>query len=62
MTASETKALEALSIEELAKILKMPANQICNDFELFGAPTNTDGTINLFHYTTWLIQEQGNRN
>lgn len=26
-----------------------------------GAPTNADGSINLVHYTAWLVRELGNR-
>ena len=24
-----------------------------------GAPTNTDGTLNLIHYAAWLVKEMG---
>lgn len=54
-------ALENLTVKGLAKILKLPEDQISLDFEN-EAPTNPDKSINLFHYTAWLIQEQGNRN
>lgn len=26
-----------------------------------GAPTNADGSINLVHFTAWLVRELGNR-
>ncbi len=26
-----------------------------------GAPTNSDGTINLVHYAAWLVKEMGHR-
>ncbi len=26
-----------------------------------GAPANSDGSINLVHYTAWLVRELGNR-
>ena len=26
-----------------------------------GAPLNADGTINLVHYSAWLVREMGNR-
>lgn len=57
MASSETKDLKALPIPELAKILKVHEKIILEDTEN-GAPTNTDGTINLFNYTAWLIKEQ----
>ena len=52
----------ALSIEQAAALLtnayrqQVPAAQIESDID-DGAPTNSDGTINLVHYTAWLISE-----
>lgn len=52
-----------LTVEQLAKILTnsyrqiVPVDQISQDVS-DGAPTNADGTINLVHYTAWLLQEK----
>ena len=53
-----------LSVEQAAKLLsaaakqRVPAEQIATDIEA-GAPTNTDGTLNLVHYASWLVKEMG---
>jgi hypothetical protein len=52
-----------LTIEQLAKLLtssyrqQVPTEQIEADVTA-GAPTNSDGTINLAHYAAWLLQEK----
>lgn len=53
-----------LTVEQLAKLLsaaarvQIPPHQIQDDVEE-GAPQNADGTLNLVHYTAWLLQEMG---
>ena len=53
-----------LSVEQAAKLLsaagrqRVPQEQIASDIEA-GAPTNTDGTLNLVHYAAWLVKEMG---
>lgn len=54
----------AITIDQLAKTLLAAGSQhaspesIRDDVEA-GAPTNTDGTINLLHYAAWLVKEMG---
>ena len=56
--------LTAISVPDLAKLLKHAGsshaseNTIRQDVEK-GAPVNHDGTINLIHYTAWLLREVG---
>jgi hypothetical protein len=51
-----------LTIEQAARLLtnayrqQVPAAHVEGDIES-GAPTNADGTINLVHYTAWLLSE-----
>ena len=51
-----------LSVAEMAKLLsagggkKITAEEIQADIDA-GAPTNANGTINLVHYTAWLLRE-----
>lgn len=52
-----------LTVEQLARLLtnsyrqQVPAEQIEADLA-DGAPTNSDGTINLAYYAAWLLQEK----
>ena len=54
--------LTALTIDQTAKILsaagarRITEEMIAVDVEA-GAPTNPDGTVNLVHYTSWLVKE-----
>lgn len=48
----------AISTEQLARMLGMPAETIRRHVE-DGAPTASDGTINLIHYAAWLIKRHG---
>ena len=43
----------ALTVEQLAKTLAVPAEKV-RDHVTAGAPTNSDGRLNLVHYTAWL--------
>ena len=59
--------LKALKTSELAKLLRklLPdatdlAAAVDRTIEA-GAPTNTDGTVNLVHYAAWLVRELHNR-
>lgn len=53
-----------LSVEQAAKLLsaayreRIDPEKIRLDL-LSGAPTNTDGTINLVHYSAWQTKEMG---
>lgn len=53
-----------LSLEQLVKLLsaayreQLQEQNIRTDIEN-GAPVNTDGTINLVHYTAWQSKEMG---
>lgn len=52
----------AMTVEDAARLLtkasgvRVDASQIDQDIEA-GAPTNTDGTVNLVHYAAWLVRE-----
>ena len=52
----------AMTVEQVAKLLsnlarrQIPAAHIAADVD-DGAPTNADGTINVLHYTAWLLGE-----
>ncbi len=46
----------ALTIEQLARVLGVPAKKLREHVEA-GAPTSADGTINLVHYAAWLNRE-----
>lgn len=56
-----------LTVVQTAKVLsaafreRIPAEQIEADIDA-GAPTNSDGTINLVNYTAWQLQEVGRGN
>lgn len=56
-----------LSVEQAAKLLsaaprqRVPPKLIADDVES-GAPTNTDGTLNLVHYAAWLVKEMSRGN
>ena len=61
MTA-ETPRITALTPAQVAKILaaagsrRITASMVRADIDA-GAPVNSDGTINLVHYTAWLVRE-----
>ena len=52
----------SLTVAEVAKLLsagggkKITAEAIQADIDA-GAPVNTNGTVNLVHYTAWLLRE-----
>ncbi len=54
----------ALPIEDAAHVLtkaggrRITVESLRADIDA-GAPTNPDGTLNLVHYTAWLIKEMG---
>jgi hypothetical protein len=58
---------QALSLGDLVRILsavakrKVTADVIQSDMTA-GAPTNTDGTINLVNYAAWLVGEMDRGN
>ena len=61
MTA-ETPKITALTPAQVARILAAAGSRrfteamVRADIDA-GAPTNADGTINLVHYTAWLVRE-----
>ena len=56
--------LTAINIPDLVKLLKLAGSRhasedaIRQDVEE-GAPVNHDGTVNLIHYTAWLVKGAG---
>ena len=46
----------ALTVENAAKLLQLPAETIHRHVEQ-GAPVTADGAINLVHYAAWLNQQ-----
>lgn len=52
----------AMSVEEVSRLLsaaggkRITVQQVQADIDA-GAPTNRDGTMNLVHYTAWLVRE-----
>jgi hypothetical protein len=47
---------QAAKILSAAGGVRIPLKQIEADLAE-GAPTNSDGTVNLVHYTAWLVRE-----
>lgn len=62
MNTPQLKITE-ISIPDLAKLLKRAGSRfisedaIKNDIES-GVPVNADGSVNLIHYTAWLVREE----
>jgi hypothetical protein len=62
--AKSTLNPTALSVADAARMLARVSGfgvteaMIRADIDA-GAPTNTDGTINLVHYAAWLVAEEG---
>ena len=61
MTA-ETPKITALTPDQAAKILAAAGSRRITEAMVWadiasGAPTNADGTVNLVHYTAWLVKE-----
>jgi hypothetical protein len=57
----------ALSIQNAAMVLTKTGGQTVTEAMIRediaeGAPTNTDGTLNLVHYAAWLVQEMAGGN
>lgn len=56
---------QRLSIEQAAQMLsaafkrRIETQKVRQDVQ-DGAPTNSDGTLNLVHYAAWLAKEMGN--
>ena len=46
----------ALTVEQLAKMLSLPVEKV-RDHIAAGAPAAANGTINLVHYTAWLVRQ-----
>ena len=57
-----TPSLTALTVAQAAKVLsatggrRISEAELCADIDA-GAPVNSDGTLNLVHYTAWLVKE-----
>jgi hypothetical protein len=54
----------ALSVADAARLLSRVGGQAVSERAIqadlaAGAPTNPDGTVNLVHYTAWLVREMG---
>ena len=54
----------ALPVQDAAQILSKAGCRLVTEETLRndiddGAPTNADGTLNLVHYTAWLVKEMG---
>ena len=55
----------ALTLADAARLLSAAGGQVVT-IEMLeadvasGAPTNTDGTLNLVHYAAWLVREAHN--
>ena len=65
MSSSQIK-LTAISVADLAKLLKQAGSRFASEATIrkdidAGAPVNSDGTVNLIHYTSWLIREGVNQ-
>ena len=60
--SEKSAKITALNAEQLAKVLsaaggrRITEEMICADMDA-GAPVNPDGTVNLIHYTAWLVKE-----
>ena len=57
-----TPSLTALTVAQAAKVLSAAGGRRITEDMLradidAGAPVNADGTINLVHYTAWLVKE-----
>jgi hypothetical protein len=64
--AGDGMKITALSLANLAKLLSRSAGKAVSEETLkahiaAGAPTNSDGTVNLVHYAAWLAREVANR-
>ena len=60
--SEKSAKITALNAEQLAKVLsaaggrRITEEMIRADMDA-GAPVNPDGTVNLIHYTAWLVRE-----
>ena len=55
--------LTALSVPDLVKLLKHAGSRYASEDAVqkdieSGAPVNPDGSINLIHYTAWLLNKE----
>ena len=58
----ENLKITAISPAQAAKILSAAGNRRITEEMIYadidsGAPVNADGTINLVHYTAWLVKQ-----
>ena len=67
MKTEEAPKIVSLTPAELAKILaaagkrRVTPEMVQADIKA-GAPANPDGTVNLIHYTAWLVREMAHGN
>jgi len=60
--SEKTPSLTALTVAQMGKVLsaaggrKITEEMLLADIDA-GAPVNSDGTINLVHYTAWMAKE-----
>jgi len=60
--SEKTPSITALTVGQAAKVLSAAGGRRITEEMLradidAGAPVNPDGTINLVHYTAWLVRE-----
>ena len=58
---------QALRLEDLARILTISGPipvtvEMIQEDITDGAPTNSDGTLNLVHYASWIVKEMADGN
>jgi hypothetical protein len=51
---------QAATLLSAAAKVRVPREKLAADIEA-GAPSNSDGTMNLVHYAAWLVKEMGRR-
>ena len=64
--APKTMNPAALPIADAARLLSKVGGRLVSEERLrtdieAGAPTNTDGTLNLVHYSAWLVKEMSGK-
>ena len=64
--APKTMNPAALPIADAVRLLTKVGGRLVSEERLradieAGAPTNTDGTLNLVHYSAWLVKEMSGK-
>jgi hypothetical protein len=57
--------ITSIEVSDLVKVLKRSGSRHVSEEKIkkdiaSGAPVNDDGTVNLIHYTAWLLKGGGN--